>query len=444
MKKIYSSSLLFLSLSAKKLFNMLKLNKITFTGGGKKINYDYTVSSKIKKFFNINDPFYSKYEIDVSNTPNSIAIIPLLANIMPISWFVGFDVYIDELDKTFYESIKELRIQFEKHHPEIKLKGNLKFDKLVDNIFNGNNSILLFSGGLDSFESLTRNYSKDLYLASIHGADIEIKDIKRWNQFKEFNNQEKIINKEKLLYIESNLRDFYNYKVDLLVDIGWWGKIQHGMALIGVLAPMTYSLGITQVFIASSNTGEVNFGWGSCPEIDENMKWANLKIAHDGYHLRRTEKIVNVINFVKEHNENINLRVCYSELRNGANCNVCAKCQRTILGIILAKGNPANYGFDVQDNFYQLLFLNFGKDSIMTKGLEYEWWCLQEKVKENKPFFVIKNKEVERMHLEKFINLDLKTIINKNSESVAKISKIKYILRNKFSGIYSIYLKLRY
>ncbi|OYX26037.1 MAG: hypothetical protein B7Z06_06355, partial [Flavobacteriales bacterium 32-35-8] len=334
---------------------MLTLHKIIFEEDGKKIAYGYSLTPQIKSYFNTKNPFYVAYDQDVSNTPLSLAVIPFLANIMPIAWFAGFDVFVDELDETFYKALIELKNQFEKHHPKIKNKGKLIFKKLVSNTFQENNSMLLFSGGLDSFESLTRNYDKKPYLVSVHGADVKIEDTTRWNQFKIFNEKENIIDNTKLIYLESNLRDFYTYKVSLLINsLSWWGEIQHAMALLGVLAPLTSLLGVKHVFIASSNTKEVDFSWGSRPEVDENMKWANIKVTHDGYHLRRPEKIVNVINFAKEHNEKINLRVCYSELRNGANCNICAKCQRTMLGIILANENPSNYGLQIPDNFYQL------------------------------------------------------------------------------------------
>lgn len=423
---------------------MLRLDTISLSNNGKRIAYQYTLSSSIKKYFNIEKQLYVSYDQDVSKVSDSLLVIPLLANVMPIAWFAGFDVYVAEVDETFYSSLQILRTQFMKHHSDIKLKGKLVTNKLVKNIVRGEESLLLFSGGLDSFESLTRNYDKNPYLASVHGADVEIKDISRWNQFKEFNSQENIIDNNKLLYIESNLRDFYTYKVDLLVNVGWWGKIQHGMALLGVLAPLTKVFKINNVFIASSNTSEVSFGWGSTPEIDENMKWANTKIIHDGYHLRRTDKIVNVIDFAKKHEEKINLRVCYSELRNGANCNRCAKCQRTMLGIILAGDNPANYGLEVPDNFYNTILDNFGEDCTMSKGLEYEWWCLQEKAKEDTDFFIVKNEDEERKYLDTFKNLELKKIINKNVRKVSRINKTKFILRNKFSGIYKLYKKLRY
>jgi len=423
---------------------MLKLNNIFFTDSGTKIDYDYEVTGDAKPYFNLNNPFYVLYDKNISKTPISLAIIPFLSNIMPISWFVGFDVYVNEIDETFLNSLKILKEQFIKFHPSKEIKGNLYVEKIVKNELSGNNTSLLFSGGLDSFDSLTRHYHKKPYLVSIHGADVAINDTSRWNEFKKFNTDEEILDKTRLLYIESNLREFYTYKVDLLVDhLGWWGMVQHGMALLGVLAPLSYKYNITDINIAASATNEITYSWGSSPYIDENMKWANTQPKHDGYQFRRTDKTDNVVNFVKNSEYNIKLRVCYADERIGYNCNKCHKCQRTALSLILAGANPKEYGFDLPDNFYDLIFKNFGKDCIMTKGIKYQWTCIQDKAKSVDSFFVLNNEAEEKAAIKKFINLNLDEIVNKNEASVKQSKKRKYILRQKFPKLYNFYKKLK-
>ncbi|WP_282148190.1 hypothetical protein [Algibacter lectus] len=423
---------------------MLKLNNIDFSEEGKKISYNYTLNPKIKSYFNVDKPFYVLYDKDISKTPLSLAIIPFLSNIMPISWFVGFDVYIDEIDETFYQSLANLKEQFIKYHPKNDIKGTLHVNKIVKNEFNGNNTSLLFSGGLDSFESLTRHYHKNPYLISIHGADVEIEDTVRWNEFKKFNAEEKILDQSRLFYVESNLREFYTYKVDLLVDgLGWWGMVQHGMALLGVLAPLSHKFDIRKINIASSNTNEVSFSWGSSPLIDENMKWANTKVTHDGFQFKRTDKADNVVKFVKNSEYDIKLRVCYAEERTGYNCNTCHKCQRTALALILAGANPNEYGFNLPSGFYDLVFKNFGKDSVMTKGLKYEWTCIQDKAKSVDSFFILNDKEKETIAMQQFINIDFDSVINKNESKVKKKKKIKFILRKRFSFLYKVYKSIK-
>ena len=80
----------------------------------------------------------------------------------------------------------------------------------------------------------------------------------------------------------------------------------------------------------------------------------------------------------------------------------------------------------------------------MSTGLKYEWWCLQEKIKENRPFFVFENQEKEDAFIKIFSALDLQNTIQINSEKTNRLHRLKFILRNKFSGIYEIYKNLRY
>lgn len=422
---------------------MIRLNQITFADGGKKIAYDYETDAAVSKYFKKKEPYFAAYDRDVSGVPESIAVIPFLANVMPIAWFVGFDVYVNEADATFFESLQNLKNEFAKHFPDIKTEGKLHVNNLINNRFSGNHSALLFSGGLDSFESLTRNLQANPFLVSVLGADIEIADTKRWGDFRRFNTEEKIVNDDKLCYVTSNLRTFYTYEVDLLVNVGWWGKIQHGMALIGLIAPLSYLNGITTILIASSNTGEVSFGWGSTSETDEMVKWANTKVIHDGFEFRRTEKIENVVDFAKRTGHHVKLRVCYSELREGYNCSVCTKCQRTMLGIILCGENPNDYGFNVPKNFYDLILGNFNENAVMTTGVAYEWRCLQEKAREVKNPFVVANETSDRNNIDTFAGLALGEIINKNADRQLAVKKMKYVIMSRFPGLFKTYLKIR-
>jgi hypothetical protein len=422
----------------------LVLNNIIYKNNGKTIFYDYDITSDISKYFNLKDPFYITYQQDISKTPESINVIPLLANIMPIAWFVGFDVYIDELDETFYNSLNELKDEFTKHFSQIKTdKQFLYVRNLVKNNIVGNETALLFSGGLDAFEALTRNIEKNPYLISVHGADIEIEDSNRWNDFLKYNDEEKIINKDRICYVESNVREFYTYDVDLLVNVGWWGKIQHGMSLVGLIAPISKMYNITTVLIASSNTGEVSFGWGSTQETDEKIRWANLNTIHDGFHLRRTQKIENIILFANKTGHKVKLRVCYSELRNGYNCNRCPKCQRTMFGFMLEGVNPNEFGFNVPKDFYDLLLKNFSKNTIMTDGIRYEWLCLQDKAKIITKPYIIENEMEELLRFNNFMNLDLNEMINKNHKNLMEKHKMKFILMKKFPNLFQMYLNIR-
>ena len=422
---------------------MLKIEQLQYSDDGKKITYKYSCSANIAKYFHVKDPFFVSYDIDVTKVPKSIAMIPFLANVVPIAWFTGFDIEVEELDATFHQSLLKLKEEFSKFFPQIKKDIKLHVGKLVQNTIEGNEQALLFSGGLDSFESLTRNIKQKPYLISVLGADIEISDKKRWNDFMKFNNEEEIIDQNKLCYVTANLRTFYTYEVDILANLSWWGKIQHGMALISLIAPLSYLHKITTIKIASSNTSEVHFGWGSTAETDEKVQWANQKVIHDGFQFKRTEKIQNLVDFTKNTGMYPKLRVCYSELRDGYNCNKCAKCQRTMLGLILCGENPNKYGFEVPSNFYELILNNFKANVKMTVGVKYEWACLQQKGTQISNPFIIENKEKEKISINEFLNLNLDKIISTASKEISNSTIKKYIIKTKYPKLFKLYLKIR-
>ena len=84
---------------------MFKITQTTFSSDGKIITYNYEVGRELSKYFNKKEQFYITYYRIVSGTPYSIVVIPLLANVMPISWFLGFDVYVGGLDDACFLSL---------------------------------------------------------------------------------------------------------------------------------------------------------------------------------------------------------------------------------------------------------------------------------------------------------------------------------------------------
>jgi len=421
---------------------MLQLNGLRYENEGRRIVYDYSYHDSLSKYFNKKESFFVEYGCDVSQVPQSLAVVPFLANFAPIAWFVGFDVSLAVADATFLNSLEALKKEFAVHFPQMKPGSKVICDSSETNVIDGNETALLFSGGLDAFEALTRNIALNPYLVSVWGADIELSDNKRWDEFRHFNSEESIISDDRVRYVKSNLRTFYTHHVDLLVDISWWGKVQHGMALISLIAPLSYLNNINSVLIASSNTGEVSFGWGSTSETDEKVKWATMHVVHDGFHLRRTEKVENIVSFAKATQHKTQLRVCYSELRVGKNCSKCAKCQRTMLAFLLCGANPDEYGFTIPSNFYELLFKNFGPNVVMTAGIAYEWRCLQEKAAQG-TLYVISDEENERNIIATFAALPLDEIANRDADGQLRKKRLKFTIISKFPKLFQLYLKLR-
>ena len=424
---------------------MLKLKNIVFEDTGSKIVYDYTTQNDSNKYFNAADPFYIKYQIDVSSVPESILVIPFLSNVLPIAWFAGFYIEVNDVDFDFLECIKVLKIEFQKQFPDYKLEGGLKAKKVTKNKINGTNTAMLFSGGVDAYATYIRTHEKTPDLVTILGADIEINDKEQWTSFTDFIESETLLKSNAKQYIETNVRTFYTYQVELLLkDIGWWGKVQHGLSLIGSLAPLSLIKGYQDIFIASSYTEQIDIAWGSTPQIDEKISWAGIKVHHDGYELKRQDKVDLITKFSSDAESNFKLRVCYSELRNAFNCSACEKCYRTILGLILNGKDPNNYGFDVDAHVYKNMFelLNYGGAS---RGMQYFWWELMEKAKATDAVFTFKNKALESMQLDRIRNGELHQILeDKINKPTSNWFKFKFIARNKFSGLYNLYKKIKH
>ncbi len=422
---------------------MLKVNKITFNNSGNKILYNYTYDKSISKYFNSKEPFFVSYDIDVREVPESIAIIPLLANIAPIAWFAGFSIELNEVDEKFIQALEIIKSEFEASYPNIDFShSKIYVNKIVKNDYIVSKSAMLFSGGVDAYATYFRHYKEYLDLITIQGADVEMDDKKQWSRVVSLNEKETLLESNSKYYIKSNLRTFYTYQVDLLLsNLSWWGSVQHGLALNCVIAPLAVIRKYNNIYIASSYTDKIDISWGSTPSIDNNIKWGNTKIKHDGYELKRQDKVDLIIRNTKELNKTLNLRVCYSLLNVSVNCSKCEKCYRTMVGIILANANPNKYGFKAFFSIYDELLNNF-KKGFSTKGSQYFWGEIYDKINEEKSKFIFKDKEVEERGM-----IELRNLIKQNFSVVisekSKFTIIKYKIQNSFPKLFKFYLKIR-
>lgn len=424
---------------------MITLNKISISENGNRIDYSYSASSESIKFVNEDEMLFISYEESVHLVPPSILVIPFISNWLPIAWFGGFDILVEEIDSDFFSAMILLKNEFKKQFPQYQLNGSLKANNIVENHSKGSKTAMLFSGGVDAYATYIRIKHQKPDLVTIFGADIELDDIEQWTQFKTFIEEEDLLAENKKQYIKTNVRKFYTYHVELLLkDIGWWGKVQHGLSLIGSLAPLSSIKGYSDIYIASSYTRAIDISWGSTPQGDETISWSGIQVHHDGYELKRQDKVDLISLYARENNTSFKLRVCYSELRTDFNCSNCEKCFRTILGIILNNENPNNYGFNVNETVYDHIF-SVIENGGASKGMQYFWVELMEKAKTTDSFYVFKNEKDESMNLERIKNGELNSIIqSKLKDSTSFFSKIRFILRNEFPWIKTIYRKIRY
>ena len=320
--------------------------------------------------------------------------------------------------------------------------SNLIVNKTIENNYNTKKESMLFSGGVDAYTTYFRHQSNNLDLITIWGADVELKDLIQWKRVVFLNNNEPLLSNNNKYIIKSNMRDFYTINVNFLhKDLGWWGSVQHGLGLNSLIAPLSYLNGYSSSYIASSYTKDFGHAWGSTPEIDNNIKWANTQVIHDGFELKRQDKVKLIVQNIKKSENNIQLRVCYSEINQNTNCSKCEKCHRTIMGIILENDNPNNYGFNINNTIYEEI-INSYKDGFGSEGSKYFWWEILERIKENNSFFVFQNKLIETKKVNR-----LKTILElnmtKKPPNKSNINKVKYYLRNKFPNLFKTYSNLK-
>jgi hypothetical protein len=423
---------------------MFKINQIKNTRSI--ISYDYSYSKKIRRFFNNNTFFVEYSSLDITNVPDHIKIIPLIANIAPISWFVGFDIYIEEIDEKFYESLLSIKQEFKKYYPTLIKETEIKYNTLRNTEYKADKSAMLFSGGVDAYTTYFRHCDENLDLITIQGADISIGDIKQWNKVVSLfeNESMQTINNNKF-YIKSNIRDFYSFEVDkLLPNLGWWGLIQHGLSITALTAPLSFINGYKNIYIASSYTRRPNYKfipWGSMPEIDNKIAWAKTSVIHDGAELTRQDKIETIVTSTRKMNCKINLRVCYSENNTNINCSCCEKCLRTIFGIMIAGANPIDYGFDVDISIYSKIkaVLNSG---FKTYGCQLFWAEMFYYASSNNNFFILEQSDTEMEKYKEILEI-LSVHINSDLKPITKSQKIKLNIISKYPKLFQIYLALR-
>lgn len=298
--------------------------------------------------------FNIEYSQDISNTPISIAVIPFICNVLPIIWLFDAELIVNELDMVFYNSINDFKKGYIKMYPRFNFKGKISVSNLVLNENSCQNSAVLFSGGVDAFQTLLSHLKEKTSLVTLWGADIPRDNIDGWEPVKKHVETTAKLYGLNHYFVKTNFREYINenilesYVCSKQPQLGWWHDFQHGIAIISHTAPLAYCLGFGVVYIASSFT-EKDIGKYTCasdPTIDNFVRFSNTVIKHDGYEFNRQMKIHNICSYSNKFKINIPLRVCW-ESRGGVNCCQCEKCYRTILAILSEKGNPKKYGFDL-------------------------------------------------------------------------------------------------
>lgn len=332
----------------------------------KKLIIKYDVSGSAKCFFENGVSLEIDYEFNLSNIPKSILVIPFLSLFLPVAWITKSDIILDEIDESFLNNLEKIRAALnDMYDGNMFKKVKIKSNKIIKNDFPLERSSMFFSGGVDSFDTLCTNYNDNPLLIMIWGSDIWIDDVDGWKTAKKnLDNISRMFNKDKT-YIKSNFRRVINeIKLNEVFEkkLGdnWWHGVEHGMALLGHIAPLVpnYNIGCHYMPGTFSEKNTM-VKCASYPTIDENFCISNCHVIHDGYCYTRLDKVKNIVKFLKEHKIHVKFRTCYKERSGKMNCSKCEKCYRTIMELVSIGEDPKKYGYEyneiILENIKQLL-----------------------------------------------------------------------------------------
>lgn len=380
--------------------NIMRIQKINRVGENR-FEYAYSVEGEWSIYFEASNAMWVEYSKKVSYIPDSIAVLPLIGNVIILASLMNAEIYVDEIDKDFYECTEKFIQGFDNLMPEhVKFKHSdiIHANKIVPNPLSQTlkeENLVFFSGGVDATLSLINHLEEKPALVTIWGADIPWDHEEQWNRAIGFNQAVAEKYELDLLTIRSNFRkslhdDHVNdYTVKLLND-WWWPAFHHSIAMMGLTAPLAGGTR-SKLYIGSSYSSKDKKEWGeyilaSDPQIDNYVRFCGCQVVHDGYEFSRYDKIERICKFYKEEKEKPFLRVCY-HADTGANCGVCEKCSLSIMAILLAGGNPREYGFYYQEEEFSA---NFAR-------------AVQEKIKNKRKYsFMSQYRDVQKAYREKY------------------------------------------
>ncbi len=325
------------------------------------IVYRYDVFGPWAGAFNIGNALRVSYDVDMRAVPAGVAMVPLLANVLPMAWVYDAQIECSVLDEDFYRCIPKIKRGYEDMYPDYAFGGCLQVARVESNIprtaSNGATPIetaCFFSGGVDAFNTLIAHKDERPLLITLRGSDVSLSDAQGWRRVhehvvetaEEFDVGYASVSTGFRVFLREGVLD---RKVAASGD-GWWHGFQHGLGLLGHAAPLAWALGIKTCYIASSFT-EADKGKVTCasdPSIDNHVRFCGARVIHDGYDSCRQDKVRRIAEYARACRTQVRLRVCW-ESRGGANCCRCEKCLRTMLALYAERADPNQFGFSCGD-----------------------------------------------------------------------------------------------
>jgi len=299
----------------------IRVTKIIKRGNRIEILYSSDAPYALEKI----PPFF-EYDFNVENIPDSIAIIPFIGIFLTATFITETKIYIDEIDKNFYEQLPLIKDTLSKSsHYEFNRIGQIISNKLIDNkyIIDESKNILLFSLGIDSFYSFLKLENNISDLVYIEGADIPLSNEKGLIEIS--NRITGIANKSNKIKhtIKSNFRIAHdeNYFNNLNSNSGdYFQDLFHGPAYLCLVSVLAFHLKAKTIIISGSESPKLGLPCASNKKSDELFKFASSNTINYGENIYRYDKTIFISNYPITYNS---IHPCYYSENN---CSICEKC----------------------------------------------------------------------------------------------------------------------
>ena len=327
---------------------------------GGRIVYRYEVSGDWAGCFHPDRTFFAEYPFDAERMPEGIRIVPFLAQVLPVAWVCDAEVRVPACDRDFHGCLEAVKAGYRAMHPRISFGGRLAAERLERNAPAGRSRgrpLACFSGGVDAHATVLRHLSEKPLLSAIWGSDVPWGDEDGWRPVESLvrGNAERL--GLELVPIRSSFRDLLDLgRLDRLVRASgdsWWHGFQHGIGILGHMAPVAWRTGASTVYIASSFTAGDRYTCASDPTIDDHVRFCGAAAVHDGYERNRQDKVRLIVEHASRTGTRLPLHVCWKK-RGGDNCCHCEKCWRTMLALYAEGADPREFGFRDFDGFASL------------------------------------------------------------------------------------------
>ncbi|TYT63525.1 hypothetical protein [Natrialba swarupiae] len=397
----------------------------SITATGSTLECDVRPSKDLERFFS-GEPFRVEYDRSIEDVPEGILAIPALANVCPLAWASGADVYVDEVDGRFAHALEDVKASLLSMHdfleggtlyarettdaepPAVESSAERDHGRSTDA-----DSALLFTGGVDSTCSYVRHREESPTLVSIRGWTIttDRADDEKWNDLRErvstFADERGL----ETAFLESNVLSAIDHPMVLahykrFVDGAWYSSVGHGLGLLGLCAPMAYARGISELYVGATHWEGVDLEWGSRPDIDDYVRWSGTRCHHDAYGLTRQERLDVIADYVESDAPTLDLQTC--NVRMDGNCGRCEKCYRTAVGLRLSGLEPTAHGYPFDETEYDRIRRTLeGGEWELGEDERYMWADIRDRVRETTP-----ESAAERAFFEWLVDADLEELVS--------------------------------